>query len=38
VKQIAQAAGFDSDKSFIRAFKGWAGLTPDEFRDQCAMK
>ncbi len=38
VKQIAQAAGFDSDKSFIRAFKGWTGATPDEFRDQCAMK
>ena len=32
IKQIAQALGFLSDKSFIRAFKGWTGQTPDEFR------
>ena len=38
VKQIAQAAGFDNDKSFIRAFKGWTGQTPDEYRQQGATK
>jgi AraC-like DNA-binding protein len=38
VKQIAQAAGFDNDKSFIRAFKLWMGLTPDEYRQQGATK
>ncbi len=32
VKQIAQAAGFLNDKSFIRAFRGWTGLSPAEFR------
>jgi AraC-like DNA-binding protein len=34
IKQVAQAAGFDNDKSFMRAFKGWTGVTPDEFRAQ----
>lgn len=38
LKQVAQAAGFDNDKSFIRAFKGWTGQTPDEFRHQGAIK
>ena len=32
LKQIAQAAGFQNEKSFIRAFKGWTGQTPDSFR------
>jgi len=32
IKQVAQAAGFQNDKSFIRAFKGWTGTTPAEFR------
>jgi AraC-like DNA-binding protein len=32
IKQVAQAAGFQSEKSFMRAFKGWTGLTPAEFR------
>lgn len=34
VKQVAQAAGFMNEKSFIRAFKGWTGLAPAEFRRQ----
>jgi AraC-like DNA-binding protein len=32
IKQIAQAVGFRNDKSFIRAFKDWMGITPEEFR------
>ena len=32
VKQIAHAAGFDNEKSFARAFKGWMGSSPSEFR------
>jgi len=32
IKQVAQAAGFQNDKSFIRAFKGWTGQAPEEFR------
>jgi AraC-like DNA-binding protein len=32
VKQVAQAAGFQNEKSFIRAFKGWTGHSPAEFR------
>lgn len=34
IKQVAQAAGFQNEKSFIRAFKGWTGSTPAEFRRQ----
>ena len=34
IKQIAQAVGFRNEKSFIRAFKGWTGLSPGEWRDQ----
>ncbi len=33
VKQVAAAAGFRNEKSFIRAFKGWAGVSPARFRD-----
>jgi AraC-like DNA-binding protein len=32
VKQVAEAAGFQNEKSFIRAFKGWTGQSPAEFR------
>ena len=32
IKQVAQAAGFQNDKSFIRTFKSWTGQTPNEFR------
>ncbi len=34
IKQVAQAAGFQNEKSFIRAFKGWTGRTPADFRRQ----
>jgi AraC-like DNA-binding protein len=32
VKQIAQDVGFRNEKSFSRAFKGWTGQSPGEFR------
>ena len=32
IKQVAEAAGFQNEKSFMRAFKGWTGLSPAEFR------
>ena len=32
VKQVAEAAGFQNEKSFIRAFHGWTGESPAEFR------
>ena len=38
IKQVSEAAGFQNEKSFIRAFKGWRGQTPAEFRRQSAMK
>lgn len=34
IKQVALAAGFQNEKSFIRAFKGWTGMTPGEWRGQ----
>jgi AraC-like DNA-binding protein len=37
IKQVAQAAGFQNEKSFIRAFKGWTGRTPAEFRRQATL-
>ncbi|ALK90450.1 AraC family transcriptional regulator [Limnohabitans sp. 103DPR2] len=33
VKQVAESAGFQNEKSFIRAFKRWTGQTPAAFRD-----
>ncbi|HAF53833.1 MAG TPA: AraC family transcriptional regulator [Thauera sp.] len=32
VKQIAAAVGFDSEKSFARAFRGWTGVAPSAYR------
>ena len=32
IKGVAAGSGFQNEKSFIRAFKGWTGQTPDEFR------
>jgi AraC-like DNA-binding protein len=34
LKQIAEAVGFQNEKSFIRAFKGWTGTSPEAFRQQ----
>ena len=34
IKQVAQAAGFQNEKSFIRAFRCWTGTSPAEFRKQ----
>ncbi len=32
IKQIAVEVGFQNEKSFMRAFKGWTGTTPEAFR------
>ncbi len=32
IKQVAEAAGFQNEKSFMRAFKGWTGQSPAEYR------
>ena len=32
IKQVAEAAGFQNEKSFMRAFRGWTGRSPAEFR------
>ena len=34
LKQVAEAAGFQNEKSFIRAFKNWTGTSPEAFRQQ----
>ncbi|HXE49185.1 MAG TPA: AraC family transcriptional regulator [Ramlibacter sp.] len=36
VKQVAAATGFRNEKSFIRAFRLWTGMTPAEFRVSAA--
>ncbi|MDI1246860.1 MAG: helix-turn-helix domain-containing protein, partial [Rhodoferax sp.] len=37
IKQVAAASGFQNEKSFMRAFKGWTGLSPAEFRQAASM-
>ena len=32
IKQVAEAAGFRNEKSFMRAFKNWTGQSPAQFR------
>jgi len=32
IKQVAEAVGFQNEKSFIRAFRNWVGQSPAEFR------
>jgi AraC-like DNA-binding protein len=32
LKQVAAACGFRNEKSFLRAFRQWTGVTPAEFR------
>ncbi|MEP6964964.1 MAG: AraC family transcriptional regulator, partial [Polaromonas sp.] len=32
IKQVAEAAGFQNEKSFIRAFRGWTGQSPAAYR------
>jgi AraC-like DNA-binding protein len=32
IKQIAGEVGFQNEKSFMRAFKGWTGVTPEGVR------
>ena len=32
LKQIAAEVGFASEKSFMRAFKAWTGMTPEAYR------
>ena len=36
IKQIAQAVGFRSEKSFARAFRAWTGRSPSEYRSSAA--
>ena len=32
IKRVAEVSGFQNEKSFIRAFKVWAGVTPAAYR------
>lgn len=36
IKQVAQDSGFQNEKSFIRAFRGWTGRSPGEWRSEQA--
>jgi AraC-like DNA-binding protein len=36
LKQVAEATGFRNEKSFIRAFRAWTGVSPGEFRRTAA--
>lgn len=38
IKRVAQACGFLNDKSFIRAFRLWTGLSPSEFRKTAGQR
>jgi AraC-like DNA-binding protein len=37
IKQVALAAGFDNEKSFTRAFKGWTGESPSALRERAKL-
>jgi len=37
IKQVAASAGFQNEKSFMRAFKGWTGRSPADYRRQGAQ-
>jgi AraC-like DNA-binding protein len=37
IKQVAEASGFQNEKSFMRAFKGWTGQSPAEFRQNLEL-
>jgi AraC-like DNA-binding protein len=32
IKQVAEASGFRNEKSFTRAFREWAGVSPEGLR------
>ncbi len=38
IAAIAQAIGYDSPTSFTRFFKNACGITPQAYRDQCALQ
>ena len=38
VKQIAADVGFTNEKSFLRAFKTWTGMTPAEWRQRVSRR
>lgn len=37
IKQVAEAAGFLNEKSFVRAFRMWTGMTPTQYRRQTPL-
>lgn len=38
LKQIAIDCGFLDEKSFMRTFKNWTGMTPGDYRDERSVK